>query len=486
MVAGGGLTTAAPAQAGTTTLRPGQSISAAVSAATSGSVIELASGNYAGETIKPSSSAWSQNVVVRPASGASVTTGSLDVYAPGVTISGLNVTGMVYLRPSAHRSRVEDSRLRIGYTTGADNTAWVRNTFLQPPGEDGLQIKGLLGDNAVGVLIEGNRFPQTPRVGTSHTDNIQLLGAHDVIIRGNRVMGAASAAIQIGNGAGGTIGKVTIVNNFLGEYSAGGSYHAVIVGSGVAPNVTMLHNTIAGSVAVAGTGDPRGMKVYGNIADQLPTNVTRDWNLDASAKIGSRDVQGRANFVDRPSFDLRLTNNSAGVDAGSPWAPSIDINGATTGLPSNLGAWQGGTPAAPAPTTVSPSPSPTVTATPAPSPTTTAPIATPAPTTTSPAPVVSAAPVTTTWSGTMTNSQRRVERTFDVGSGTFDANVTLNVSGTSTGLTAALYDSSGTQVAKVNGTKTLTLSKSVPAGKYLLRIYSYGGAYTAAVTRAAR
>jgi Right handed beta helix region len=284
----------APGGGGNCVSSPCGDLVTAVRAARSGDVIEMASGTYGDQTISGASGAsgWAENVTVRPAAGAKVTTGSIRSHVPNVTFLDFTVNGIVYLYPEADGSMVMRLALDYAYVTGADNTTWAGNSITPPPGQDGIQLKALNGDNADNTSLLMNVIGPGYRVGTSHTDCIQLLGAHDTVIVGNRIYECANTGIQIGSGAGGTVDGVLIDRNVIDECHPQRDecpgYHTIIVGSAVADSVRIVGNTLNGSVGIAGTtgGVPI---ISGNTAVELPCSPKTDWNVVQANPCGPND-----------------------------------------------------------------------------------------------------------------------------------------------------------------------------------------------------
>ena len=319
--------------------------------ATSGDVVSVAAGSYPNQVIGRSAAAdsWSSNVVFEPAKGAEVTIDTIDSHSANLTFRGFTVPGMVYLRPTAHQNRVEHNSIGQAYVTGADGTAWIGNHITpRRAGPDAMQIKGYNGDNPVGVTVEGNVLGPAYREGDSHTDCIQILGGTDVVIRNNKMLPCSDKALQIWSGAGGTVGSVLVENNFMMECrprrDGCDGWHVITVHAAEANNLTLIHNTMYGSVAIGPNDGPySGLTQYGNIADQLPCTPNTDWNMiRTGSPCGPNDFIGAPNYIDPGQLvgDLHLTSTSPGVNTGSPHAPSRDIDDEATCLPANIGADQ--------------------------------------------------------------------------------------------------------------------------------------------------
>ncbi|RME29137.1 MAG: S-layer homology domain-containing protein [Deltaproteobacteria bacterium] len=309
---------------------------AAARIAPAGAVVEVAPGSYGLQEIDVSRPGGGPNVVFRPAVAGSVRVAGIRSHTPGLTFQGFAVDGVVYFHPGADANVAVGNTIAQAFVTGADGTAWYANVIRPTSaGPDAMQIKGLDGDDPIGVSVVGNRIGPAFRSGSSHTDCIQILGGDDIVIERNVFLPCGDKALQIRSGAGGRVGSVTVTTNFIGECrprrDACNGYHAAVVAA-EGNTISFVHNTVNGSIALSAASVPGGERrvaFVGNIADSLPCTPASDYNLVRSGLCGPHDRLGAASFVDprEQVQDLRLRPGSAGLGMHSPFAPAIDIDG---------------------------------------------------------------------------------------------------------------------------------------------------------------
>jgi hypothetical protein len=165
--------------------------------------------------------------------------GSLIITVDGTVIDGLNVNGCI----SVKADNVTISRTRVHCTSGAAPVT-------QPTGSTGLILRDselfadglanatsggnmtMLRNDMHGVIdgprivdntrIEGNWIHDLVRVGTSHNDTLQSLGATGVTIRHNSLQPYAfsdpdphNAALMLGTESGGPLSNWLVENNYI-------------------------------------------------------------------------------------------------------------------------------------------------------------------------------------------------------------------------------------------------------------------------------
>ncbi|MDW3219310.1 MAG: S-layer homology domain-containing protein [Acidimicrobiales bacterium] len=334
-----------------TSSSPCGSFEAALGKAKPGDTVRVKAGSYGLQEIDRSVSwnAASANITFRPHSGSgTVTVGGIRSHVPSLTFTGFIDTGVMYFHPGADDNHAVGNTIDQAYVTGADDTLWQDN-LIDPAtnGPDAMQVKGLDGDNPVGVTIIGNVLGPQLLEGDSHTDCLQILGGDDIYVARNIFFPCADKSIQIRSGAGGTVGSVLIESNFISECAPRttlcNGYHAVTV-SAEGNDIRFVHNSINGSVGLSSgsvSGGEDDLHFYGNIAAEIPCTPHTDWNLIDGKTCGSNDINGRPNWVDPASTvqDLHLATGSKGIGVGSPHVPSIDIDG-QAGCSGDLGADQ--------------------------------------------------------------------------------------------------------------------------------------------------
>lgn len=341
----------APGGSGTacTSSNPCGSFEAALGKASPGDTVRVRSGSYGLQEIDRSVSwgASAANVTFRPDSGT-VTVGGIRSHVPSLTFTGFNNTGVMYFHPGADDNHAVNNIIDQAYVTGADDTHWEGN-LIDPKtnGPDAMQVKGLEGDNPIGVTIIDNILGPQLLEGDSHTDCLQILGGDDIYVARNVFLPCADKSIQIRSGAGGTIGSVLIEANFISECAPRttlcNGFHAITV-SAEGNDIRFVHNSINGSVGLSSgsvSGGESDLHFYGNIAADLPCTPNTDWNLIDGKTCGSNDIDGRPTWVDPAEQvqNLHLVAGSTGIGVASPHVPAVDIDG-EVGCTGDLGADQ--------------------------------------------------------------------------------------------------------------------------------------------------
>ena len=317
---------------------PCDSFNDALGVARPGDTVRLKAGSYPQQEIDRSVS-WNgsdANITFRPDGGA-VTINGIRSYVPALTFRDFNITSILYMDVGADGNVAIGNFIEQAFVTSADDTTWIDNT-IKPDrdGPDAMQIKALNGDQPNGVTIIGNRFGPQWREGDSHTDCIQILGGDDIVIERNIMYPCADKALQIRSGVSGVIGDVRIEANFMGECAprrdeCNGYHVAVVAAEG--NRIEFIHNSINGSVAFSESGSEPGgsnnVAFYGNIAASLPCTPDSDWNMVEDSACGSNDIVAAPIWRDPSELvqDLHLVTGSRGINAGSPYAPALDIDG---------------------------------------------------------------------------------------------------------------------------------------------------------------
>ncbi|MEZ5245296.1 MAG: S-layer homology domain-containing protein [Acidimicrobiales bacterium] len=333
-----------------TSAAPCRTFSAALGQARPGDTVRVRAGSYPLQEIDRNVgwNAASANITFKPDSGT-VTVAGIRSHVPSLTFQGFNNTGVMYFHPGADANRAINNRIDQAYVTAADGTYWAGN-IIDPKtnGPDAMQVKGLNGDNPIGVTIIDNILGPQLLSGDSHTDCLQILGGDDIYVARNVFFPCADKSIQIRSGAGGTVGSVLVESNFISECAPRttlcNGYHAITV-SAEGNDLRFIHNSINGSVGLSSgstSGGTNNLHFYGNIASDLPCTPHTDWNLVNSAKCGSHDIVGQPTWVDRSSNvqNLHLVAGSKGIGVGSPYAPNTDIDRQSGCAGGDLGADQ--------------------------------------------------------------------------------------------------------------------------------------------------
>lgn len=267
-------------------------------------IIELAAGDYPGQTIHEAqhSADAGVSVVVRAARGARVTFPSLIIEASHLTIHHVTVTGPLRLATPAVGSGVDDIRTDGGSVFLGASNSFVENSTITPSVDaDGIQIKAYEGHNPQGIRIEHNVVGPTHRgPARTHVDCIQILGGSDIVIRYNTLFHCADQGIIAGSGATGTIsGTLDIERNAVQlcpqHTSDCDGFDAINLR---APKVIFVHNTVVDGGAVFKVAD---LTVAANYFDNLKTcGGTIEGNLLGATQchaLPSSNHRGKLQFV---------------------------------------------------------------------------------------------------------------------------------------------------------------------------------------------
>lgn len=241
-------------------------INTAYQKANQGDTVLMAAGSYGGQTVgyRAAASGWTNNVVIRSASGTSVNFGGLNIETAHVTIKDV-ITPSAGIDANADYSRMENVDVRGSTFIVGPDYFYLGHSRLGPQdGNDTLRLdpapSGLWPDH---VTIEDN-FMQSGHTTAAdqHLDVFQTLGSTNLVFQRNFVRAnGTSAAIQIGNLTANA--NDLFQNNVFqacGTPEPGcGTFNTVSDASG---GTRYVNNTILGSIY------PNQVAVYiGNIID---------------------------------------------------------------------------------------------------------------------------------------------------------------------------------------------------------------------------
>jgi hypothetical protein len=333
---------------GCTQQAPCRSWAAAYQSAGAGDDVELAGGEYGDVALRGlARKASSARVVFRPAPGARVTVGDLDidgthdVEIQGVSSSeGWQVHGMaenVVLRDV----RVVGSRYG-GFLGGSRGVRVIGGEIGSIDPNDGLHMNVADGQN-YDTVIDGLYMHDLTRTQdpSAHTDCVQAGSAIGLVIRNSRFVNCATQGIFLSQYGGGTTSDITLENNWLGPAQLG--FYALYVG--LATNVTVRNNSIAGSGAFVDTPasattmvgnilastDAFGCATLAQRAARFAYNVTPAGCPGAAAAVTDSEVESsfvNASAADSGAFDLHLRPGAKAIGRGDPGSfPATDIDG---------------------------------------------------------------------------------------------------------------------------------------------------------------
>ena len=287
---------------------PAIPIAAAWNQAQPGNVIQLASGTYPGQVIqdRPADAAWTQNVTIEPAPGATVNiAGTLDIRAQHLTLSGVETDGPVLLRWSATGSDVQDLTVTAGVVLYGNNQLVLGCTF-NCYDADGVDVcSGVAGQQSSGCVIQGNvvnfcLYKNLTRTQI-HLDAFQMWDTRNVTVSGNTVHRTMNADVIISPSRGGVIDvdRVLINDNHFEQVPQPGNLALWNIDARYGTNVVVTNNVLAGGVTWVAANP--GNVMTGNVISYLEKpgepenhNYVCGWNKGLKFSPDVTDVVGTA------------------------------------------------------------------------------------------------------------------------------------------------------------------------------------------------
>ena len=333
------------------------SLATAVAGAGSGAVVELAAGRYPAVELKdrPATRSFAANVVVRPAAGAQVVLGALDLRQARVSVQDLTIEGQVYVYPTATGARLQRVHVSGSGVFVRSSDVEVTDSLI----EGGHSIDGLQIKDADHVLVQGTTIRDFDQSGTSgmHSDCVQIFDARDITLRGNRMADCYNSAIIFSGGADTGISRVLIESNFIQGCAVKGP--RCNGGNGLelryerATDVTVRNNTFENAgvrmKALPGLVFDRNIVSWLSQCETPVTNsIIQTWNVGLcktpDALLGSYGNRvATPDYVDAAGGDLRIRPDRGAtvtVDpVSAPTAATTDIDGRPL-APTTAGASQ--------------------------------------------------------------------------------------------------------------------------------------------------
>ncbi len=316
--------------------RPCRSLDRAYAVASPGQSVEVAGGSYPDQDFRSSAKSRGPAVVFRPAAGASVALGSLDLRGQNhVEFRDMKMADYyvryvsdVTFRNVAARFffiRVSTGVRVIGGSIGPiqDGTSPTIGNYEGEP----------VSRN---ILVDGVLFHDVGRQNCSgcHVECLFLQEAKGVIIRNSKFTRCDIMDLYVSPVQGGpTASDVLIENNWFDEPTDGG-YHALDIhpDNGSAPsNFVVRYNSFNSSILLYEGFAYRNVRFVGNvgrIAACVRSGISYVANVWSNTKCGPSDRVARAGYVNADAFDLRLAPGSPALGAGTAAEhPARDIDG---------------------------------------------------------------------------------------------------------------------------------------------------------------
>jgi hypothetical protein len=325
-----------------TAAAPCASLNRGYKAAAPGAVVQLAGGSYGGQSIAVDGAKTSPaDVVFRPASGAAVHVGSIDVNGRHVTFESFDTSGW-HVRTGADdvTFRNVNSNDRV-FITSATNVTVQGGTVDGGGGywNNGNQIKRAtssapIPENLVfdGVTIKN--FRKAPG-SDDHVDCLHVLSGRGITVRNSRFQNCEHFDILFTVFLGYTPQDILIENNFFD--CCGSGYYSVQLGGGHGEsfqNVLIRNNSANKSITPGTDNSVSNVRFVANNVPDIPgckrPGIVSRYNVlhGAASLCGANDKLVPSGFLNPAALDLHLRATAAARDAGDPSDhPATDIDG---------------------------------------------------------------------------------------------------------------------------------------------------------------
>jgi hypothetical protein len=314
-----------------------------------GDVVEVAGGSYPDQSIPVVAGRSGPAVEFRPAAGASVSLGGVDVLGSFVTVRGMR---MGWVSVDAGQTPVVGASL----VDVVAATMWINNT------RDLRVIGGSYGGNFDGPTVQIGGSPASSNLtfdgvdfhdavatnSTVHMECIWAGGVQGFTVRNSIFRNCAYFDIFFTTLNGPDPKNVLLENNVFEvtkQWNGQNAPYAVNVANWLsrAENFTFRNNTFGGDVAIQPTSIVN-MRLTGNVGAvaSCKSGVNYSHNVFTGAKCATTDKQvslALSQFVNPAAHDWRPTFGAAAIDAGNPNDfPMTDRAGLLRNGPPDAGA----------------------------------------------------------------------------------------------------------------------------------------------------
>lgn len=339
-----------------TATAPCRSMNRAYRLAASGDEVELAAGDYGNQTVLVDGSKTSaDDVVFRPAAGASVTLGFVRVEgASHLTLRDMRTRGWE-LTSGTDDVTFQNLDNRGGIYMLSSSNIQILGGAVGPLTNDHPQFASWPpGTRNRNILVDGVHFHDIRRTNANvHGECLQIAGGDNITIRNSRFENCMVFDISFTEyNNSGPMTNGLIENNFFdtpvdqncdGSGCSGNAYYSLAMNTSNAwQNVTVRNNSSPTAFIMSADGSlaGRNVRVIGNLTPEIAhgnpsgprtCNPGMIWShnvFSAQASCSSTDRRvGSLGFVDASAFDLHLRSDSPAREAGAPSDyPATDID----------------------------------------------------------------------------------------------------------------------------------------------------------------
>jgi hypothetical protein len=324
-----------------TAAAPCRSFARAYRVAQPGEQVELAGGSYTGQQEVPvdaSKEGASEDVIFRPAPGASVRLESLDVYGKHVEVRAITIERDFYVKCHADDVTLRASKAALFFIRSADNVSIVDTEF--GPSTDISQI-GIIGgepacEPAPRNIVMDGVFMHDYANSATHMECITLQAFEGMVIRRSRFVRCQDFDVFVKARAPALHNRdLLIENSWFDDPSPTGSSAIQFSepdGGGSYANVLIRNNSFDGTLTLKPTVTFVNAGVISNVGTR--------WGGDCS-QVGSShnvwsggdgcsptDLRAPTAYRDPENFDFHLRPGAPAIDHGHRTNhPATDIDG---------------------------------------------------------------------------------------------------------------------------------------------------------------
>jgi hypothetical protein len=325
---------------------PCKSLDRAYQVASPGDIVEVAAGTYGSQAIQRDAGfTSSEDVVFRPAAGATVTLGSVTVYGSHVTLQGMDATDLNARVTDPYKFAVSDITFRNmdarNFMVMSASDVRVIGGDYGPASDCGGPYGGSNNSirrfaetgapNPSNILIEGVRIHDITSYNLTqcHIEGLAIFAGNGVTVRNSKFWGNSVYDIFLQSNSG-PVSNLLIENNWLASpvgqsgSGSGSSTLAFSGGSSDFANSTIRHNSFNGYISFDDNGNNpaySNFKAVGNIGQPMYGScslkgVIYRYNLWKGMACGTGDVNlsgayPYVNPVNGATMDYHLTGGAA-------------------------------------------------------------------------------------------------------------------------------------------------------------------------------
>ena len=301
-----------------------------------GQVVEVAGGTYGDQDVLADGSKTSSaDVIFRPAAGASVSLGSLEVFGSHLTFRQLTVNGdwqtyhgtddVTFRDVTVHGVILTQSSSNITVIGGSvGGTVDTKSQFGNWP----------VGTNNTNIVVDGVSFHDVTRSGSGvHVECLLVGGTIGFVLRNSRFSNCDVFDVSIGQmNDSAPPSNITVENNFFG---ASNGYFSFDINTTTASlSNVLIRNNSSPQQMYLGNALPvlSNVRVIANVAPISASNcearILYSYNVWQGGACGATDVSAASGFRNPAANDLHLVAGAAAIDRGDPSGyPATDIDG---------------------------------------------------------------------------------------------------------------------------------------------------------------